>query len=296
MSGIDRRDLLKAGALASLAAACSPEPATSVPAPTPEPAEPSVVRIASVKTAVEGGVLPALIDRFTKRTGTPVRLTTGTAVYDHARQGKADLVISHYGHHDTERFVTEGLGEWPRMIFANQMALLGPASDPAGVRGLEDLAEAFRQIAATRSPYVVNDQNGVRYLTEILWNAIGRPERGSWWLDPKLAKDAALVHASERGAYALWGLTPFLRLGAHRSLALEPLVVADPMLQRMMCSVVVKPGGERRTNVAGALAFQDDLLSPATQAAIRAVRYPGKQAVSWLPAGRHNCSELLPKV
>ncbi len=295
MSDIDRRDLLKAGALVSLATACSPDRAPRPPAEEP-PLEPTVVRIASVKTAVEGGILPALIDRFSQRAGMTVRLTTGTAVYDLARDGKVDLVISHYGHSDAEGFVLEGLGEWPRMIFSNQMALFGPPSDPAGVRGLDDLAEAFHRIATTQSPYVLNDQNGVRYLTEILWNAIGKPERAAWWIDPKVGKDAAIVQASERGAYALWGLTPFLRLGAYRSLALEPLVVADPLLQRMMCSIVVKPGAGRRVNTPGALAFQSYLLAPETQAAIRTVHYPGKQHVSWLPAGRHNRAEALPKV
>ena len=48
------------------------------------------------------------------------------------------------------------------------MALLGPKDDPAKVRGLEDAAEAFRRIASTKSPFVLNDIDGVRYLTEIL--------------------------------------------------------------------------------------------------------------------------------
>jgi tungstate transport system substrate-binding protein len=253
------------------------------------------VRVASVKTAVEGKLLPALIERFERGCAYRVRLTTGVQVYDLARDGKVDLVVSHYGHRDAEAFVLDGLGEWPRMIFSNQMALVGPPGDPARVRGLEDLAEAFRRIAETRSKYVLNDIDGVKYLTEILWNAAGKPDRTGWIIDTGSSKDDAIRRASELGAYALWGLTPFLRLDGARPLALEPLVLADPLLQRMMVSIIVKPGGPRRVNTAGAAAFQAHLLDPTTQAAIRTVHYPGKQVVAWVPAGRHNRTAVLPK-
>lgn len=259
------------------------------------PIEANVVRVASVKTAVEGNLLPELIAELEKSSSLRVRLSTGEKVYDRARAGDVDVVISHYGHHDAEAFVLDGLGEWPRTIFSNQMALVGPPSDPAGVRGLEDAGEAFRRIAAAKSPYVLNYIDGVRYLTEILWNAAGKPDRAEWFHDEQQAKDAAIVRASELGAYSLWGLTPFLRLAGAREVRLEPLVMADPLLQRMLVSIVVKPGGTRRVNHEGAAAFQSFLLAPATQAHIRTVRYPGQANVAWVPAGRHNRTAILPK-
>src|SRR5262249_32654368 len=149
-------------------------------------------------------VLPALIADFERATRYRVELTTSPLLYDLARAGKVDLAISHYGHRDAERFVLDGLGEWPRTIFSNQMALLGPPADPAGVRGLPDAAEAFQRIARTQSKYVLNDIDGVHYLTEILWHAAGRPDRTGWFLDLRAAKDAAIERAAELGAYALW--------------------------------------------------------------------------------------------
>jgi len=300
MSKIDRRRFF-AGATTVALAACSRgtagEPAESTRAvdPSAPPAEPGIVRIASVRTAVEGNLLPALIERFEHASAYRVRLSTGEKVYDLARSGSVDLVVSHYGHKDAEAFVVDGLGEWPRTIFSNQMALLGPPSDPAGVRGLEDLAEAFRRIAENRSRFILNDLDGVRYLTEILWHAVGEPDRSGWLIDAGASKDAAIVRASELGAYVLWGLTPFLRLDGSQHLALEPLVLADPMLQRMLVSIIVKPGAIRRVNSVGASAFQTFLLEPQTQAAIRTIRYPGKTLVSWVPAGRHNRIAILPK-
>ena len=251
--------------------------------------------MASVRTAVEGNVLPELVADFEKASAYRIELSSGETVYSSAREGKADLVVSHYGHREAEDFVLEGFGEWPRTIFSNQMALVGPPHDPAGVRGLDDVGEAFRLIAATKSPFVLNDIDGVRYLSEILWNVAGRPERAGWFLDEGHRKDGAIEHASKIGAYSFWGLTPFLRLSAGARLELEPLVVADPLLQRLLVSVVVKPAKAPGANVDGARALQAHLLSPVAQARIRSIRYPGETRVCWAPAGRNNRTGMLPK-
>jgi len=98
--------------------------------------------------------------------------------------------------------------------------------------------------------------------------------------------------ASRLGAYSLWGLTPFLRAHQQMSLALEPLVLADPLFQRLMVTVVVKMPG---VNADGAHALQRHLLEPATQAKIRSTRYPTADRVTWQAAGRHNRTAVLPK-
>lgn len=291
--------LAGSGLAAASIAGCSrkdPDPvaAAAQPAIAP-PLDPTVVRVASVPTAVEGNVLPALITLFEQHSKFRVRLTASPELYDGARSGAYDLVISHYGHRDAEAFVLDGLGEWPRTLFSNQMALIGPTGDPARIRGLTDAGEAFHRIATSKSPYVLNEIDGVRYLTEILWHAAGAPDRTGWFVEAKGSKDGAIKHASEIGAYTLWGLTPFLRVTGYASVNLEPLVLADPLLQRMMVSIIVKPGGSRRTNTEGAAALQSFLLEPATQAAIRTIHYPGKEIVSWVPAGRHNRTAMLPK-
>jgi len=247
-----------------------------------------VVRVASVPTAVEGDLLPALVNGFSPR----VVLSSGSDVYSSARAGMVDLVISHYGHRDCEQFVLDGLGEWPRTVFSNQMALVGPASDPARVRGLGDAVEAFARIAKARSPFVLNDLDGVRYLTEVLWNAAGRPPRDGWIVDAKQQKADAMTLAAKLGGYSLWGLTPFLRTRKQMTFALEPLVLADPLLHRLMVSIVVRIPG---SNIAGARALQAHLLAPTTQARIRATPYPTSERVTWVPAGRHNRTAMLPK-
>jgi tungstate transport system substrate-binding protein len=292
------RDGVVAAALSGAMGGCSAKALDEVPRPADPvapPADPELVRVLSVPTSVEGNVLPELIKEFLHQTPYRVQLTASPQLYGLAREGKADLLVSHYGHRDAEAFVLAGLGEWPRTIFSNQMALVGPPSDPARVRGLEDAGEAFRRIAETRSKFVLNDIDGVRYLASVLWNAAGCPDRAGWWIEPNASRGGAIMQASDLGGYSLWGLTPFLRLDSNAPVKLEPLVLADPLLHRMMVSIIVKPGGVRATNPAGAAALQRYLLEPKTQARIRTIRYPGRSVVTWVPAGRHNRTAMLPK-
>lgn len=295
---LTRRDwisLSTGGALlaAAAVAARASRSATTSP-PTASAAGAGVIRVASVPTAVEGNLLPTLLGAFQQDSPYEVELSSHEDVYELARTGHVDLAISHYGHRGAEGFVMGGLGEWPRTLFSNQMALLGPAADPAKIRGLEDAGDAFRRIAAAKAPFVVNHIDGVRYLTEVLWHSAGRPDRGGWYFDEGMRKGDAVRHAAERGAYTFWGLTPFLRLQSEGRVDLEPLVLNDPLLQRMLVSIVVKPAPGIAVNDAGARALQSYLLSPATQARIREVRYPGTEAAQWVPGGRHNRTAILP--
>ncbi len=72
--------------------------------------------------------------RSRKQCTLKVSITTAILIdlYTQARAGKVDLAISHYGHREAEQFILDGLGEWPRTIFSNQVALVGP---PSGSRG-----------------------------------------------------------------------------------------------------------------------------------------------------------------
>jgi tungstate transport system substrate-binding protein len=258
----------------------------------------SRVRLSSVRTPRDGGLYDDLLRNFEQKTGYQVELTaqSESAVYDLARDGGADVVISHYGHESAQAFVEDGFGQWPQPVFFNQLALLGVPSDPARVKGLSDLAEAFRRIAQTQSPFIVNDLEGVKYLGEILWNSAGRPDKEGWYLDQDWAKQDAIEAAAQQGGYVIWGLTPFLRTQQQHSVDLQPLVLGDPLLQRIMVSIAVDPDKVSEVNTEGVTAFQQYLLDPITQARIRDFRLPGIDQQIWWPAGRNNAGYILPKL
>ena len=281
------------GALASCSLDTSNEPESSTDAETTTLT--SLVRLSSVVTPQDGGLYDDLLPDFERQTGYQVELTTGEDVYGPARNGQADVVLSHYGHEDAQTFVQDGLGQWPQTVFFNQHTLLGPPSDPARVQDLTDVVEAFRRIAQTQSPFIVNNSDVLKYITEILWEAAGSPEKEGWYSDQGVQGQNAIAKAAQQGGYVLWGLTPFLRTQKQNRLDLQPLVLNDPLLQRIMVTVAVNPKKVSGVNATGAEAFQQYLLDPATQARIRAFRLPGIDEQIWWPAGRNNAGYALPK-
>lgn len=255
--------------------------------PTSVASESANLRLAMVNVPDE--VLRPLLPDFYMQSGMRAEIVyTGNDPFAVAREGKADLVISHYGHEGVEPFVTQGLGLWPHPVFANQMALLGPPADPAHIRRLTDAAEAFRRIAASTSRFLVNNSEGAKYLEDILWTSAGVREKGDWYLDLKSQGPQAARDAAQKGAYVLWGLPPFLRLKRQAPLELEPLVVEDAIFQRIMVAIVVNPKNVPGVNADGAKAFQNFLIAPTTQARVRAFRYSDFNQQTWWPAGRHN--------
>lgn len=256
----------------------------------PALAPPSTVRLALVN--VPDDVLRPMLPVFREQQGYSAVISySGNDPFAEARAGRADLVIAHFGHAGVEPFITAGLGLWPKAVFSNQMALIGPSSDPAQVRGVRSLSEAFQRITATKSRYVANASAGATYLEQIAAASMssGRPmsiESGG------LENAAAVRLASERGAYVIWGVPPFLRWKRQQAIEqatdLEPLVIEDPTMQRIMVAIVVNPVAVKGVNSPGATAFQSFLLSPAIQARIAAFRYPDFDRQVWWPAGRHN--------
>jgi ABC-type tungstate transport system permease subunit len=127
-----------------------------------------------------------------------------------------------------------------------------------------------------------------------VWNAAGRPPRQAWYVDQGPRQAAAVNSAADLHGYTIFGLTPFLRNRQLTGLAVEPLVLSDPLLQRPMVSVVVNPETVGGVNAPGANALQDFLLAPATQARMREVRVPGIDQQIWWPPGRGNLASSLP--
>jgi len=247
-----------------------------------------VVRLAAVNTPLQSGLLAALLPGFEKSCGCAVQLFGGNEVFEQAERGEADLVIAHYGKAATESFVSRGLGAWPRPVFSNQMVLVGPPGDPAGIRGMRDPFAAMRKIAGARAPFVCGADAGSRYLCELLLAGAGNPERGSWYVETSLTKGQVMKLAEERGAYTIWGSFPFERFRRNNDSALQVMVWDTPIFHRVMATVVVNPERFPDANVAGARALEAYLLSPAVQAAVAAFREQGLDRQTWWPAARSN--------
>lgn len=132
-----------------------------------------VVRLSIVNTPEPSGLLGDLIPIFENESGLKVVISSSSEPYDEANKCNADLIVSHYGHKGVENFIESGGGKFPRPVFANQAALIGPTSDPAGIAGIADAVEAIKKIAASGAPFVVNHSPAERYLGDTLIAAAG---------------------------------------------------------------------------------------------------------------------------
>src|SRR5579859_8137413 len=169
-----------------------------------------VIRLATVTTIQTGGLLDSLIADFEKKTDYQVEVYAGNDVYQQARAGKADIVFSHWGHRDIQGFVQDGLGEWPQAVLSNTVGFLVPNGDPAKVALAKDPIEAFERIARTKSPFVMNNLEGLRYLINTIWRAASSPDKTGWYFDNGPQKGNAIKIAEKMNGYSVWGVSPFL--------------------------------------------------------------------------------------
>jgi tungstate transport system substrate-binding protein len=284
-----RRDL----GLVVAGAAAATLPASLAGTPAAAAGDRRTVRLASIPAVQTGGLLNQLLARFQADSPYQVVTTIGETgeLYQLARDGEVDLVLSHLGVTELPEFVTDGPGRWPQLVLATVFAFLAPPADPAGVRQAGDAVDAFGRIAQTGSPFVVNNLGNIRFVTDILWHAAGQPDQLGWYLDTGLSGPAAAQAAAQLGGYTIWGLHPFLALQQQQPVDLRAVTFDDSLLQRGVASVVVTPGSTRQVNLAGALALERFLLAASTQGVIRAFRHPQFPRPIFWPAAHHNAHE-----
>jgi tungstate transport system substrate-binding protein len=256
-------------------------------------AQSSVVRLQSVPIPFDSGLMTDLLADFEKTTGYHVQVNTSDSPYTFARQGAADLVLSHYGHDQVDDFMADGLGLWPRMAFASQSVLIGSPTDPAGITSTQDAVDAFRRIAATKSRFVLNNADAEKYLEQLLYEGAGEPDRTGWYVDNGASGQQAIQAAQQSNGYTTWGLIPFLKFKAMTNSPVQAFVFDDPLLQRAMMTVIVNPDKIAGVNVAGALALQRYLSLPSTQMRIRAFRSAGIDRQVFWPAAYDNTKSYV---
>jgi len=256
-------------------------------------AQSSAVRLQSVPIPFDSGLMTDLLADFEKTTGYHVQVNTSDSPYTFARQGAADIVLSHYGHDQVDDFMADGLGLWPRMAFASQSVIIGPPGDPAGISSTQDALEAFRRIATTKSRFILNNADAEKYLGQLLYEGAGEPDPTGWYVDSGASGPQAVQAAQQSNGYTTWGLIPYIKFKAMANSSTQAFVYDDPLLQRAMMTVIVNPDKVGGVNVAGALALQRYLSLPATQMRIRAFRSSGIDKQLFWPAAYDNTKSYL---
>ena len=140
--------------------------------------------------------------------------------------------------------MAEGHGRERTAIMANDFVLVGPAADPARVRG-QLVTDALRSIARAAAPVVSRaDDSGTHARERSLWREAGVEPAGTWYMEIGQGMGEALRIASERAGYTISDRATYLALS--RSLLLDVLVEGDDGL-RNVYSVITTARGRNRT-------------------------------------------------
>ncbi len=130
--------------------------------------------VASTTSTDQSGLFGHLLPHFRQATGIEVRVVavgTGQAL-DTGRRGDADVVFVHDPVAEA-RFVAEGFATARREVMYNDFVLIGPKTDPAGVRG-EDIAAALARLPASQQPFISRgDKSGTHAAELRYWKAAG---------------------------------------------------------------------------------------------------------------------------
>ncbi len=242
---------------------------TLLGAAAPLSAQPSLI-LATTTSTQDSGLLDDLLPRFEAATGIRIKtiaVGSGEALAM-GRRGDADVLLVHSKAAEDE-FMAQGFGTLRLDVMYNDFVLVGPPSDPAGIRGLP-AADALKRIAGTGAPFVSRDDRSGTHARELgLWKQAGIDPTGKpWYVATGQGMGETARVASEKRACTLADRGTFLALA--KSLDLVMLVEGSPELRNSYRVIVVSPEKHPKTRVAEARRFAEWLVTPEAQKAIGA--------------------------
>ncbi len=236
-------------------------------AAAPPAAGPSAERsliLATTTSTQDSGLLDELLPQFTRDSGWQVKtiaVGSGQAV-ELGRRGEADVLLVHSPAAE-QALVAGGTAGPRRLVMHNDFVLVGPASDPAGVRGLDSVG-AVTKIAAAQALFVSRgDDSGTDAREKDLWSKAGITPAGTWYQATGQGMGATLRVASEKAGYTLSDRASYL---AQRDmLALDVLSEGDPGLLNVYHVIEMTTRAGERVQPDGARAFADWITAPPAQ-------------------------------
>jgi tungstate transport system substrate-binding protein len=247
---------------------------------TPVSAQDKSIVVASTTSTQDSGLFGYLLPLFKAKTGIEVKVVaqgTGQAL-DTARRGDADVVFVHAKSAE-EKFLSEGFGVKRYPVMYNDFILIGPKSDPAGIKGTKDIVAALKAIKAKDAPFISRgDRSGTHIAEQKLWKAADidiAKDKGPWYKEIGQGMGAALNMASAANSYVLSDRGTWLHFKNRGDLAI--LVEGDKRLFNQYGVMLVNP--KKHANVKADLGQQliDWLVSPEGQKAIAGYKINGDQ-------------------
>lgn len=250
---------------ATVLSACAPaEP----PATTAAPGNPNLI-LATTMSTQDSGLLDVLVPMFEKQTGYKVQtiaVGSGEAM-KMGEEGNADVLLVHAPASE-KTFMEAGNGTDRFLIMHNDFVIVGPASDPAGIKGMTSAKDAFTAIYKVNSPFITRGDDSGTHKKELgLWKSAELDPAGqAWYIETGQGMGASMLVASEKEAYILTDRATYL--ANKENYQLDLLVEGDNSLLNIYHVITVNQIKWPKVNYQGALAFAQFMIDPATQAVI----------------------------
>ena len=241
----------------------------------PKPANPELI-LSSTTSTRDSGLMDVLVPLFEKETGydlKPIYNGSGAAMALGAA-GNADVLLVHSPAAEVT-FMAQGNGGERLLVMHNDFIIVGPPSDPAGIKGMTSAVAALAKSAAAKvNFYSRGDNSGTDVAEKTLFKqagvkvADGSASNPSWYIEGGAGTGMAtlLSIASEKDGYTITDRSTYL--ATQSTLSLSIMVQGDPGLLNVYHVITVNSQKFPKVNAAGAKAFADFMVSPDTQAVI----------------------------
>lgn len=232
---------------------------------------PGTLTLATTSSTLETGVLDVLLPAFTEKTGisvTPLAVDK-EEVLDLARSGAADVLLTCDPAAETH-IEQDGLAAFRQRVMYNDFVLLGPESDPAGVKRARTIAEVFQRFSMGVAPFIsMADESATHQKERALWAHAGIVPEGDWYFPTRTGTEPALLLASEHKAYILCDRASYLAFRGKVKLAV--LFEGDNELKNLYSVTVVSRTRHPHVQQKAAEVFALYLRSPEGQKLISEV-------------------------
>ncbi|MBR1188623.1 extracellular solute-binding protein [Bradyrhizobium sp. AUGA SZCCT0160] len=238
------------------------------------------ILVASTTSTQDSGLFGHLLPMFKDKTGIDVKVVaqgTGQAI-DTGRRGDADVLFVHAKAAE-EKFLSEGFGVKRYPVMYNDFVLVGPKSDPAGIKGSKDIVAAFKTLKDKGIDFISRgDKSGTHQAELNLWKVAGidiAADKGPWYKEIGQGMGAALNTAAASNAYVLTDRATWLSFKNKGELVIE--VEGDKRLFNQYGVMLVNPAKHPNVKKDFGQQFIDWLVSAEGQKAIADFKINGEQ-------------------
>jgi tungstate transport system substrate-binding protein len=242
--------------------------------------------VSSTTSTQDSGLFGHILPLFKAKTGIEVKVVsqgTGQAL-DTGRRGDADVVFVHAKPQE-EKFVADGFGVKRYPVMYNDFVLIGPKSDPAGIKGSKDIVAALKTIKTKSAAFISRgDKSGTHAAELALWKIAAidiagadksSKDLGPWYKEIGQGMGAALNTASASSAYVLADRGTWLAFKNRGDLVI--VVEGDKRLFNQYGVMLVNPAKHPTVKKELGQQFIDWLISPEGQKAIANYKINGEQ-------------------